>query len=172
YWDPRWWDGVVRPRIDQAIRAGFDGIYLDTPLAYESIDLRLVPGWSRDRLARAMVDLIVRISRYAKARKPGFWIFPQNSPELRQYPGYTAAIDGIGMEELFFQATDRRCTEDYCAENLAEARALRAAGKVVLAVDYARRPENVAAACSAYRREGFLGYVTSVDLSGISPGCP
>jgi cysteinyl-tRNA synthetase, unknown class len=172
YWDPRWWDDIVRPRIDQAIAASFDGVYLDTPLAYESIDLRLVPGWTRDRLARAMVDLIVRISSYAKGRKSDFWIFPQNSPELRNYPGYTQAIDGIGMEELFFRATDRRCTEDYCAENLAGARALRAAGKVVLAVDYARRPENVAAACAAYRREGFVGYVTSVDLDGISPGCP
>jgi cysteinyl-tRNA synthetase, unknown class len=172
YWDARWWNQVIRPRIDQALRAGFDGVYLDTPLAYESVDLRLVPGWTRERLARAMVDLIVRIGRYAKARTPGFWIFPQNSPELRRYPGYRDAIDGIGMEELFFRATDRRCTEDYCAENLREARALHAAGKVVLAVDYARRPENVAAACAAYRREGFLGYVTSVDLDSISAGCP
>ncbi len=172
YWDQRWWDEVIRPRVDQALRAGFDGVYLDTPLAYEQIDLRTVPGWNRGRLARAMVDLIVRISRYAKARRPGFWIFPQNSPELRRYPGYPAAIDGIGMEELFFEATDRPCTEDYCAENLAETRALRAAGKVVLAVDYARRPQNLAAACAAYRREGFLGYVTTVDLDRIGPGCP
>lgn len=76
------------------------------------------------------------------------------------------------MEELFFEATDRPCTQDYCAENLAETRALRTAGKAVLAVDYARSPQNVAAACAAYRREGFLGYVTTVDLDRIGPGCP
>ena len=43
------------------------------------------------------------------------------------------------MEELFFLATDEPCAEEYCAENLANTRALRDAGKFVLAVDYATR---------------------------------
>jgi cysteinyl-tRNA synthetase len=172
YWDERWWDEVVWPRIDQAVQAGFDGIYLDTPLAYEELDLALVPGRDRDWLAQAMVRLIQRISRYAKARQPGFWVVPQNSPELRHYPGYTAAIDGIGVEELFYLATDRPCREAFCAENLADVRALRRAGKFVLAVDYARRAENIRQACARYATEGFAGYVTTVDLDRISPPCP
>ena len=171
YWEERWWDQVVRPRVDQALRAGFDGAYLDTPLAYEEIDLALVPGLDRSALARAMVRLIQRISRYAKARQPHFWVFPQNSPELRNYPGYTTAIDGIGMEELFYLATDLPCTEDFCAENLQNARALRRAGKLVLAVDYAQRPRNIKAACARYAKEGFVGYVTVRDLDRISPSC-
>lgn len=171
YWDERWWDEVIRPRVDQAIRAGFSGVYLDTPLAYESIDGRLVPGLSREWLARAMVNLIVRISQYAKARDPGMLIVPQNSPELRHYSGYTNAIDGIGMEELFYQATDKPCTESWCAGNLNDTRALRAAGKFVLAVDYATRPDNVRAACAEYARNGFIGYVTTVDLDLISLPC-
>jgi len=172
YWDPRWWQRVVQPRVDQALKAGFDGVYLDTPLAYEELDLSLTPGQSRESLARAMVNLIVRISEYAKSRRPGFWIVPQNSPELRVYPGYTAAIDGIGMEELFFQAEDRPCTEDYCAENIAHTRALRDARKLVLAVDYATRPENIRSACARYRSERFAGYVGVRDLDRISPPCP
>jgi cysteinyl-tRNA synthetase len=76
------------------------------------------------------------------------------------------------MEELFFQATDRPCTEDYCAENLANARALRDAGKIVLAVDYASRPRNVLAACRRYAAERFAGNVTVVDLDRITPPCP
>ncbi|GAA2394816.1 endo alpha-1,4 polygalactosaminidase [Dactylosporangium salmoneum] len=171
YWDERWWDRVVRPRVDRALAAGFDGVYLDTPLAYEEIDLKLVPGWTRDRLGRAMTDLIARTSRYAKAQRPGFWVVPQNSPELRQYPGYVDAIDGIGMEELFYEATDRPCKEDYCAENLAGARALRDAGKVVLAVDYARRAGNVRAACGRYRTERFLGTVTTRELDRVAAPC-
>ena len=172
YWDERWWDEVVRPRIDQALEAGFDGAYLDTPLAYEEIDLDLVPGRDRDWLAQAMVRLIQRISKYAKARQPGFWVVPQNSPELRHYPGYTAAIDGIGVEELFYLATDRPCREDFCAENLDNVRALRRAGKLVLAVDYARSAENIRHACARYATERFAGYVTTVDLDRISPPCP
>jgi cysteinyl-tRNA synthetase len=172
YWDERWWTDVVRPRVDQALRAGFDGVYLDTPLAYEELDLSMVRGWTRDKLARAMVHLIVRISRYAKARRPGFWIFPQNSPELRVYPGYVSGIDGIGMEELFFQATDHPCVEDWCAENLAHTRVLRDAGKLVLAVDYASRPRNIEIACRRYAQEHFAGNVTVVDLDKIRPPCP
>ncbi len=172
YWEERWWTDVIRPRVDQALRAGFDGVYLDTPLAYEEVDLSMVPGSSRDSLAHAMVNLIVRISHYAKARHPGFWIVPQNSPELRAYPGYVPAIDGIGMEELFFQATDRPCVEDYCAENLANTRALRDEGKVVLAVDYASRPRNIRIACRRYAKEHFAGNVTVVGLDQIKPPCP
>lgn len=171
YWDQRWWEWVVRPRIDQAIRAGFDGAYLDTPLAYEELDLALARGETRDGLAAAMVDLIVRASEYAKARRAGFLIVPQNAPELRHQPGYTAAVDGIGMEELFVLATDEPCRRDFCAENLAGARALRDAGKLVLAVDYARAPEHVAAACDGYRAEHFSGYVTIRDLDEISKPC-
>ncbi|WP_446212726.1 endo alpha-1,4 polygalactosaminidase [Micromonospora sp. IBSANI012] len=171
FWDQRWWDLAVRPRIDQAVRAGFDGIYLDTPLAYEELELSLTPGRTRADLARAMVDLIVRISRYAKSHRPGLLVFPQNSPELREYDGYTGAIDGIGMEDLFYRSSDEPCAESWCEENLGNARALRAAGKVVLAVDYASRAEDVRAACARYRQEGFGGYVTSRALDRLSPPC-
>jgi cysteinyl-tRNA synthetase, unknown class len=172
YWDPRWWELVVEPRIDRALEAGFDGAYLDTPLAYEEVDLSLVPGQTRDSLAGAMVDLIVRISDYAKSERPGFLVVPQNSPELRTYPGYTDAIDGLGMEELFFRATDRPCTEDFCAENLEHARAVRDAGKFVIAVDYATRPDNIRAACARHRSEGFVGYVSVPELDRITTPCP
>lgn len=171
YWDERWWQRVVRPRVDQALRAGFDGVYLDTPLAYEQIDLKLVPGRTRTRLAREMAALIIRISRYAKSRRPGFWIFPQNSPELRHQPGYLAAIDGIGMEELFYEDTNQPCREDYCAENLADTRAIRAAGKQVLAVDYVTTPRLVADTCARYRKEGFAGYPAVLALDRVSPPC-
>lgn len=168
YWENLWWESVVRPRVDQAIAAGFDGVYLDTPLAYEELDLKLVRGETRESLGRRMADLIIRISVYAKARRPGMLIVPQNSPELRHFSGYTEAIDGIGMEELFFQATDRRCAEDWCEENLAEALALRRRGKAVLATDYAVRPENVRSARALYRKYGFAGNVTVLALDRIS----
>ncbi|MFB9235782.1 endo alpha-1,4 polygalactosaminidase [Plantactinospora siamensis] len=171
YWDARWWDRVVRPRVDQALRAGFDGVYLDTPLAYEEISLAEAGGRDRARLAAEMAALITRISRYAKDRRPGFLIVPQNSPELRRQRGYTAAIDGIGMEELFYLATDEPCVRDWCAENLADARALRDAGKFVLAVDYAVRAEHVRAACDRYRAERFAGVVTVRALDRAPAAC-
>ncbi|XTZ17240.1 endo alpha-1,4 polygalactosaminidase [Micromonospora echinospora] len=171
YWDGRWWDRVVRPRVDRALRAGFDGVYLDTPLAYEEISLDAAQGRDRGRLAAEMAALIVRISEYVKARRPGFLVVPQNSPELREQPGYTAAVDGIAMEELFYLATDEPCTRDWCAENLAHTRALRDAGKFVLAVDYAVRPDHVRAACGRYRAERFAGTVTVRNLDRLTAPC-
>jgi cysteinyl-tRNA synthetase len=171
FWEQRWWDLVVRPRVDRALRAGFDGVYLDTPLAYEEIDLGSAGGRDRDALGQAMTNLVARISDYAKARRPGFLIVPQNSPELRRFPGYTGAVDGIAMEELFFQATDKPCTEGFCAENLADTRALRDAGKFVLSVDYATRPADVKSACARYRSERFAGTVTVLELDRPTPPC-
>jgi cysteinyl-tRNA synthetase len=118
-----------------------------------------------------MATLIAKISKYAKERKPGFLIVPQNSPELREHPGYTAAIDGIAMEELFYLATDEACTEDWCAENLANTRALRDAGKFVLAVDYATREGQIRAACAQYRAERFVGYIGVRNLDRVSLAC-
>lgn len=171
YWEPAWWNLVVRPRIDQALAAGFDGVYLDAPGAYEEIDLSLVPGETRASLGRKMVDLIMQISDYAKQQDPDFGVFPQNAPELRTHSGYVDAIDGLGVEELFFLADDEPCSASWCQENLTHVRALRDAGKLILAVDYASQPANIAAACSRYAQEGFVGYVTTVDLDTINPPC-
>jgi cysteinyl-tRNA synthetase len=178
YWDPAWWALAVQPRVDRAISAGFDGVYLDTPLAYQEIDIGLLAGERETRrrdLAQRMVDLVVRISRYAKAARPGFWVVPQNSPELAAHPDYRTAIDGIGIEELFFRATGTRtdlpCTARWCGENLAAVRRLRDAGKLVLAVDYAGQPGNVRAACRRHRQERFAGYVTVRALDRIRPPC-
>ncbi|WP_035737123.1 endo alpha-1,4 polygalactosaminidase [Glycomyces arizonensis] len=171
YWDQRWWDLAVRPRLDRALAAGFDGVYLDVPNAYEEIDLELVPGEDRDSLARKMVDLIAAVDDYAAAERPGFQVLPQNAPELREFPGYMESIDGIGVEDLFFLDSDEPCEAEWCGENLDHVRAIAASGKLVLAVDYATEPANVAEACARYAEEGFTGYVTTVELDAISAPC-
>ncbi len=123
-----------------------------------------------------MVELIVRTSRYGKQHDAGFLVFPQNSPELRNHPGYADTIDGLGIEELFITAddrtSDRPCVQARCSENLADVLALRDAGKVILAVDYASDPANVAAACERYEDEGFAGYVTSRALDRSARPAP
>lgn len=169
YWDPQWWDLVMRPRLDQAAAAGFDGVYLDVPNAYEEIDLALVPGETRESLAQKMADLVIAADAHAGGE---LQILVQNSPELRELPGYVDAIDGIGIEELFFLATDEPCDEDWCAENLENTRAIRDAGKLILAVDYASEDANIAETCASYEEEGFAGAVAGRDLDVVNPPCP
>lgn len=173
YWDKRWWP-VVKGRIDQAITAGFDGAYLDMVTTYEEIK---GTGIEREELARRMVDLIVRISARAKKRAPGFRIVPQNCPELYTRSAWDAepnktylrAIDGIGLESVFFIAHDKPATAAWCRENRENALRLVEQGKLVLGVDYARKKANIAEAYRKQRGLGFIPYASVEALDRIVP---
>lgn len=170
YWDERWWP-IVQGRLDRALAAGFDGAYLDMIVTYEEIPADS-SGANRDDLASKMVDLIARSSTYAKSLRPSFRIVPQNAPELRVWPKYLPAIDGLGMEELYYQATDRPCNQNWCIENRDNAAAVRATGKLVLTVDYANVAANIADAYTRSRVASFTPYVTTVNLDQmrVNPG--
>jgi cysteinyl-tRNA synthetase len=170
YWDLRWWP-IVRGRVDQAIAAGFDGAYLDMIVTYEEIPANAA-GTNRADLASKMVDLISQTSAYAKSIDPEFKIVPQNSPELYTWAKYLPAIDGLGMEELYYRATDRLCSQSWCAENRANAAAVGGAGKLVLTIDYASQAANIADAYTRSRAAGSVPYCSVVDLNvmRVNPG--
>jgi len=177
FWAEDWWP-VVRGRIDRALAAGFDGAYLDLITAYEEIPLEAAePGVTREDLARRMVALIERISRYAKAHDPDFLVVPQNCPELYTWSywsgtpndAYLDAVDGIGLESVFYIAHDKPADADWCRENRDNAHALHKAGKVVLGVDYATRPEVIRDAYQSMRSIGFVPYVSVRNLDRVVP---
>ena len=170
YWDPRWWP-IVQGRVDQALAAGFDGCYLDMIVTYEEIPAGAA-GTNRADLARKMVDLIARLSAYAKARDPDFRVVPQNSPELREVSGYMDAVDGLGIEELYFLATDKACTQTWCYENRDHAAAIGAAGKLVLTIDYANQQANIDSAYKQSSAAGFVPYVSvrNLDVARLNVG--
>lgn len=171
FWDTRWWP-IVRGRLDQALKAGFDGAYLDMLNTYEEIPNT---GLDSEVRARKMVDLIVRISQYAKGRETNFRIVPQNCPELytwsywepRKNERYIQAIDGLGLESVFYMAHDKPADKGWCEENRRNALAIRKAGKLVLGVDYAKKPMSVADAYRRQRELGFVPYVTIRSLDRI-----
>jgi cysteinyl-tRNA synthetase len=173
FWDERWWP-VVKGRVDQALAAGFDGAYLDMVTTYAEIP---DSGFGEEERAREMVDLIARISAYAKGRNPAFKIVPQNGPELYTWSfwkpepnrKYIEAIDGLGLESVFYIAHDKPANKDWCKENRANAQAIQKAGKLVLGVDYAKKPASIFAAYRQQRAIGFVPYVSVVKLDRILP---
>lgn len=169
YWDERWWP-IVQGRLDRALAAGFTGCYLDMVVTYEEIPANAA-GTNRDDLARKMVALIARINQYAKARNANFKVMPQNSPELVDYAGYLAAIDGLGMEDMYW-SDDVACSQAWCAENRNNAARVRAAGKLVLSVDYAVQSAHVADAYTRSRAAGFVPYVSvrALDRMTVNAG--
>jgi cysteinyl-tRNA synthetase, unknown class len=182
YWDDRWWP-IVQGRLDQALAAGFDGAYFDMIVTYEELPANAA-GTNRTDLARKMVALIERASQYAKSINPNFKIVPQNSPELgvAGYLGagytqadanrYLAAIDGLGVEELHYLATDKGCTYSWCADNRANTAVIRSANKLILAVDYANKRDNITDAYHRAREAGFVPYasVRDLDILRVNPG--
>lgn len=176
FWDERWWP-VVKGRIDQAIDAGFDGAYLDMVTTYEEIP---GSGMTLEKRAIAMVDLISRISRYAKERNPAFRIVPQNCPELYTWTfaepkpnkKYLEAIDGIGIESAFYIAHDKPAAQAWCEENRENALAIKHAGKLVFAIDYAKKRPCIEDSYKKLRAIGFVPYVSIRELNVIVPENP
>lgn len=169
YWDERWWP-IVQGRIDQALAAGFNGCYLDMVVTYEEIPANSA-GTNRADLARKMVALLERINQYAKARNPAFKVMPQNSPELVDDPAYLPAIDGLGMEDMYW-SDDNPCDMGWCEENRTNAARVRAAGKLVLSTDYAVQAAHVADAYTRSRAAGFVPYVSvrALDRMTVNAG--
>ncbi len=171
FWEERWWP-VVKGRVDQALQAGFDGAYLDMVTAYEEIPAK---DLKREELAHKMVALISRLSQYAKAANPQFKIVPQNSPELYTWSFWEAkpnetyihAVDGLGIEDVFYLAHDKPATARWAQDNRNSALAIKRAGKLVLGVDYAKTPACIADAYAKQRAIGFVPYVTAVQLDVV-----
>jgi cysteinyl-tRNA synthetase len=173
YWDERWWP-IVRERLDQSLVAGFDGAYLDMVTTYEEIPKSKMKAEER---AKKMVDLIVRISKYAKSKSPAYKVVPQNCPELYTWSywkptpnrKYIDAIDGIGIESVFYLAHDKPAQAKWCQENRENAIAIKEAGKLVLGVDYAKQTRSIAEAYIKQRELGFIPYVSVEQLDRVVP---
>lgn len=167
FWEPEWQSlifGSPDSYLDRIISAGFDGVYLDIIDAYEYFTER-----GRATAEDEMVAFVADLSSYAKTQNPDFLVIPQNAPELGERADYMAVVDGIGMEGVYFGweevgvATRPEDTE-WLEEQLAR---FSNAGKTVLAVDYAFRPDDVAEAYRRSRGSGFVPTVADVALAGL-----
>ncbi len=122
YWDSEWKDLIIYGQnqnsdphgdyssaIDEAIRSGFDGIYLDWVEGFENTDV--VAEAQRQGLdaAEEMVNFIGEMRQYARQRVPGFLIVQQNAAELIDGRTDLAdVIDAIAQEGIWYDgdATD------------------------------------------------------------------
>jgi cysteinyl-tRNA synthetase, unknown class len=77
------------------------------------------------------------------------------------------AIDGLGLESVFYMAHDKPANEAWCIENRENALAIRKAGKLILGVDYAKRRKSIVDAYKKQRELGFIPYVSVEPLDRI-----
>jgi cysteinyl-tRNA synthetase, unknown class len=179
FWHPTWVRNIVdanpstlerlvetrlnwrKPYLDRVIEAGFDGVYLDRVDVYEM--------WMKERPSAQddMVSFVRTISQYAKARKPGFLIVPQNGEELLSSKPYRDAIDAIAKEDLFYGVGGNgvKNTEDDVTSSRALLDLLRAEKRPVFVVEYVDDPT---ARADLQRRAASMGYVLNFTARGLN----
>lgn len=169
FWDTGWQSimcGGPEARLDRIIAAGFDGVYLDKCDVYEDLR-RIAPkvAKSRPKLEADMVAFIVRLSGYAKARRPDFAVIMQNTEALIDEPGLLATIDGVAKEELVFgiDAPERRNSQSDITWSIGQLEKAKRAGKSILCVEYLDNPEKIAVARALIEAKGFVPYISQKD---------
>jgi len=153
YWETGWENllfgttsGPSKSSLDRILDQGFDGIYLDIIDAFDFWPATSPPERTRAQARIEMMDLVHDLATYARVTRgfPGFLVFPQNGGDIIRNDGgtldaagqaYLAAIDGIGVEDLFY--------DEFSPQSPASVQfrtgvldQYRMAGNLVVAVDY------------------------------------
>ncbi len=165
YWDPEWQAiilGSPDSYLDRILDLGFDGVYLDRVDAYWYYEEQ-----GRETAAREMADFVIDLAEYARERRPGFGVFPQNAEELGiRFPDYLETVTGVGVEDLYYgyPRDHTPSPPEWTAEREVILDQWVAAGKLVLTIDYSARPEQIADAYARARDRGYVPYVTDRSL--------
>jgi cysteinyl-tRNA synthetase len=199
YWDAAWKDIIIYGQnqaptadrdytsaVDEVIRDGFDGIYLDWVEGFENDAVIAAAAADGRDAATEMVNLIGDLRAYARQRDADFVIIQQNASALiDDHPALLDVIDAIAQEGIWFDGsasddwdeltgyylTDQTLVNEY----LGFLDQYRAAGRPVLDCEYALQ-DNAAEAYSRSAARGYVPYVTRRSLSQLTdtppPGLP
>ncbi len=170
YWDPGWQEIILGDSgyLARILAAGFDGVYLDIIDGYEYWGPGGESGLNRPTAEDEMVEFVRSIA----ARAPqGFGIFPQNGEALGAHPEYLEAVTGIGREDVWYDGNEPQQPEDTAAA-CARLDQFRAAGKLVLVVDYVTQRSLIDRFYARAAARGYVPYATVRDLDRltINPG--
>jgi cysteinyl-tRNA synthetase, unknown class len=195
FWDPRWKDimitgqnqdsspyGNYHSAIDQVLKDGFDGVYLDWTSAYSVDIVKTRAEKDGVNAAEEMVKFIREIREYAHARNPRFIILQANGFDLhRLQPEVFNVVDAISQQSIWYygtahndwnspEAADFRNNQDLTDYYLVHLREWKNAGFPVFNLEYA-----VVHADDAYKKskaEGFIPYCSRRALSHLTTTPP
>jgi cysteinyl-tRNA synthetase len=188
YWDKAWKDVVLygtdsakgydfNSLVDQAIKDGFDGIYLDWVGGYDESVVTQRAKSDKVNAKKEMVEFLGEIRKYTKQRNKNFLVIQQNASQI--YEGYSQSfdyIDAIAQEGVWYDGTsfdewedkdgaDIRNDKSLSIEYLTHLKKYKEMGKVVLNVEYANIYKKEAYRLS--RENGFIPYCSRRPLSQI-----
>jgi cysteinyl-tRNA synthetase len=116
YWDEAWKDIIIYGEntgshpdrdynsvIDEVIKSGFDGIYLDWVEAFENTDVVTAAQAAGKNPANEMIGFIQEVRDYATVRNPDFVVIQQNAVSLIDgHSELTGVIDAISQEAIWY----------------------------------------------------------------------
>ena len=116
-----------------------------------------------------MAALVGAISGYAKRRRPGFLIVPQNGEELLRIADYRRVVDGIGKEDLVYGVKGDGLPNgaEEIKRGIDDLNLARAAGHPVFVVEYISDPTKRAAVQRQLASRGFIVHFALRDLRHV-----
>ena len=195
YWDTNWKDIIIHGNnqsgspygdyvsvIDETIKSGFDGIYLDWVEGYENTDVMAAAQAAGLDPAAEMIKFIGEMRTYARQRDPDFLIIQQNAAALIEgHSELLDVIDAIAQEAIWFdgdafddwEAADgydnvnESSLTDYYIEYLDQ---YVAAGVPVFCCEYALNQASQAYSLAAGK--GYVPYCTRRSLGRLTTTPP
>lgn len=113
-----------------------------------------------------MVDWVKAIAARAREVMPAAIVIPQNGAQLLDDADFLKTVSGIGVEDLF-SIGNKKQSASHTKEVLAHLKALTAAGKPVLVIEYPKKPERQAASRKLAEENRFTWLITDRDLTAL-----
>jgi cysteinyl-tRNA synthetase len=162
YWREDW-QRLIAARAAALMEQGFDGVYLDIVDAYQHFEHDAQGAFHPGRVnaetgasyRAEMVRFVRRIASAVRAVRPEALVIPQNGSDLLHDAALRAAVDGIGLEDLF-TLNDAPQDPAHTGQVLDNLAALHGTQHFVLVIEYAGTGKERA---HALQRAGEPGYV-------------
>lgn len=166
YWTQEWRDLIFEAEgslLDQILRAGYDGVFLDRVDAYGDWE-KTHPG-----ARQSMIDLVGALGRKARAGRDDFIVMVQNAEALLASSEFVDLIDGYNKESLLTGLSGENTfnkPEDV-AWSLERIMPLREAGVPLFATEYCTEPRLVARVRERLRELGFVPFFSTPALDRL-----
>lgn len=174
YWDDAW-QRLMLAAVDDIVRTGFDGVYLDIVDGFEFFEYEAsTKTWIDNRLNPAtgktyrddMRTWICRIAGRARKTAPGFFVVPQNGVQLLEDAAYLATLDAIGVESLFTDGNRVQPLAD-TQDVLGFLAKAKTARKPVLLIEYGTKDAIIRRSIKGAGKNGFVLLVTDLELKTL-----